>query len=864
MRAVWCVLLFFCGGLSVWAGDNAARQNLMGLLVACHDGDEQTVRELLCKDVSLARQVLAVDQQRQALSPLGIAVCGGYVGIVGLLIEAGTDVNGRFGMADITPLMQLCAQDHDGSDELPTTQVRALSLSIQPTTTVQAQSPHSALSVGTREHLRCLRMLLDSGADIDACDNQGRSALYHCAQWGNSEALAVLVRHGARVRGWSHCKQDPLCVASLKGHLSCVRALLAAGCPVVSGRQHGFSALNCAAQGGHVEIVKYLFQQGASVNAESTPTGGTPLLVAAEYGQLACMQALLDGGVDINGANSIGITALYLAAQEGRLAALKMLLSRGAQIKGWSSDDSDPLCAAAFYGRLSCVRALVTAGAAIVTGRKYGFSALNNAAQYGHVEVLQYLLQQGVSVNAESSVAGGTPLLVAAKEGQLACMQILLDAGAEIDRTNCVGRTSLYCAAQEGQLAALKMLLSRGAKIKGWSSCESDPLCIAALRGHMASVRALVRAGAPIITARRYGFSALNNAAQNGHMEILEYLLQQGVSANAESTPSGGTPLRVASEKGHILCMKVLLDAGADLNHSLNGRTALYGAAHENRLAALALLLASGANRQGWNDWDSDPLCIAAFNGHVECVKALVMAGSPIVTGRKYTFSALHAAVYNGHVEILEYLLQQGVSASVESSPNGGTPLMAASESGHLWCIRTLLAAGAAVNQSTDYGKTALYFAAVRGQPEAVTLLLAGGADVDHCSRAHKTALWAACDQGHERVVARLLAAGANPRTSVQDVTALCRAIQRGYPKVVEQLLAAGLNPLQSPDLSLSLVLPKPDVSEQKPRVDSVSKEDEEHYAEIDITRLLQQTGMALHCRHGSVRCEQKSASCRL
>ena len=197
---------------------------------------------------------------------------------------------------------------------------------------------------------------------------------------GNSEALSVLIKIGAKVEGWSSYKNDPLYVAAFNGHQDCVQALLATGVPIITGTKHGFSALNCAAQNGHVEILQYLLHQGVSVHAESSPFGGTPLLAAARNGQLACMLALLDAGADMNRPDCDGEIALYYAARCGELAALELLLACGAKVQGWSSCESDPLCIAAVNGHLACGQALLAASTPIATGRKYGYSALNRGA----------------------------------------------------------------------------------------------------------------------------------------------------------------------------------------------------------------------------------------------------------------------------------------------------------------------------------------------------------------------------------------------------------------------------------------------------------------------------------------------------
>ena len=769
---------------------------------------------------------------------LKAAVQGGYVDIVrSLLTKEGNSCQG----ASRDPMTALHIAAIHGYKEIATQLVEA------------GFNIHANGAAGIETPLLCAirfadELVVERLLNLQADPNQraahtGLSPLAVASRLGYASKLKRLIKHGAKVNGWQFSREDPLCIAALQGDMTCARILVDAGAAIITSSEYGYSALDRAVQNGHVKILKYLLKKAGSVNAEGTPDGGTPLLTAAHIGQLACMQVLLDAGADMNRPDQKGRTILYWAAGGGHVKAVELLLAYGADVQGWNSSDRDPLFVATAHNHRACVRTLLAAGCPIITGRAYGHSALNCAAHMGHADILGYLLHKGISADAEGSPRGKTALLVAAEKGQLSCMKMLLDAGADINHADVNGHTALYYAAHKGHLEAIELLLARGANVQNWPSCRQDPLCTAAVNGYMACVRALVGAGVPIVTCRKYGFSALHYAVTEGHEDVLEYLLQQGISPNTESKQRVGGPLLTASTTGQLSCIRALLNAGAEINRpDAQGRTALYCAAQEGQLTALKVLLSHGAKVRGWNSHEDDPLCVTALNGHMACVQALVSAGVPIVTGRKHGFSALYAAAQNGHVEILRYLLQQGVSINAEGSPTGGTPLTTASEQGQMACIRTLLAAGADVNKATGFGNTALYFAARQDLPEAVALLLTASARVDHCNSEGKTALWVACDCGHQRVVAKLLEAGANPLLAVDAVTPLSRAVQCGHTTVVEQLLAtAAVNPLQGSHLSLGLALPKPKTTSQKSPTHNAWQEDEEHYAEIEATRMLQQ-----------------------
>ena len=575
-------------------------------------------------------------------------------------------------------------------------------------------------------HAQTVDCFLKLGADPNQKSvHTGLSPLTVASHVGDADKLNLLIRHGAHVDGWGSFASDPLCLAALHGHKACVQALLDAGSTIVIGRQYGFNALNHAAQEGHTEILQRLLDQGVSANARSSPTGGTPLFAAALNEQFACMQILLDGGANINQPCRDGHTILYCCAREGQLASLQWLLAHGVKKQGWKSYKEDPLCIAARNGHIDCVRELIRAGAPIISAREYGFSALHLAALEGHFEIVKYLLDIGVCVNAESSSSGCIALFGAAVSGQLSCMRILLQAGARVNHTDNKGRTALFHASHEGDARAVALLLEHGAKVNGWSSCDNDPLCFAALHGHKACTEKLLCAGARIVTGREYGFSALNNAAQTGQAEILKSLLDHGVSVNAESSPTGGTALLIAVAKGQLACLRILLQAGADVNRpDQSDYTALLYAAAYDQPQALALLLEHGAEVKGWGSYKTDPLYKAASKGHLTCVEILLAAGAPIVSGSQYGFSALNGAVQNGHAGIVELLAQNADVVNAESTPDGGTPLMTAAREGTVVCMEILLQAGADPHRVDHNGHTALEHAVRHGHMEAVELLL--------------------------------------------------------------------------------------------------------------------------------------------
>jgi ankyrin repeat protein len=172
-----------------------------------------------------------------------------------------------------------------------------------------------------------------------------------------------------------------------------------------------------------------------------------------------------------------------------------------------------------------------------------------------------------------------------------------------------------------------------------------------------------------------------------------------------------------------------------------------------------------------------DPLLEASYRGNLNVVTALIAAGAdpnaarPVPAGSPFVWEK--APVY-GHVEA------------------GSTPLLVASERGHLDVVRALIAAGADVNANVVIGWKPLQVASADGNLGMVTALIAAGADVN-ADIDGDTPLQVASEQGHLGVVAALTAAGADVNAEdVNGATALLWAYRRGHLDVVMALIAAG------------------------------------------------------------------------
>lgn len=187
------------------------------------------------------------------------------------------------------------------------------------------------------------------------------------------------------------------------------------------------------------------------------------------------------------------------------------------------------------------------------------------AAEIGAIDVVELLLDAGAEVNRPEKKDGCTALLLAAQEGHVAIVRLLLQRGAQVDlaRRNG-GNTALWMAAQRGRSEVIEVLLQHGAKVDAVDERDVTPLLIAAQKGHTRTVELLLSHGADVNFVDGYQHCcALFIAAQYGHCEIVDLLLRANASVNVTRIDRA-TPLAVAVDKNHVQIVARLLEAGAD------------------------------------------------------------------------------------------------------------------------------------------------------------------------------------------------------------------------------------------------------------------------------------------------------------
>jgi ankyrin repeat protein len=429
----------------------------------------------------------------------------------------------------------------------------------------------------------------------------------------------------------------------------------------------------------------------------------TELADAAMRGDRAAVRAALARDADVNGAQIDGTTALHWAVEHDDIELADLLIRAGASVTARTREGVTPLQLAAANGSAAIIDRLLKAGAdPNVALTAAGDTPLMMAARTGKTDAIRVLLEAGAGVNAKEAWGGTTPLMWAVSEGHADAARVLIDAGADVDvRSHYVaaangrgfeGRTPLadstdaeavefasgwltplMFAAREGNLELARMLVRAGADVDAEAGDGKTALSIAIFNGNYEVASYLVDNTADVNRADAQRFTPLFWAVDRRNMET-----------------APNFPWMVTADP--LPLIRKLLDAGADPNALVNNTprarmregsprivfaTALMRAAFAADLELVELLLAHGADPMVLSRDNETMLSAAAglafIHGYhrgkspeerLQVVKLFVTLGNDVNHHDDYGITPLMAAGNFGDVPIIQYLIDAGADLS--------------------------------------------------------------------------------------------------------------------------------------------------------------------------------------------------------
>ncbi|KAJ2739365.1 phosphate system positive regulatory protein pho81, partial [Coemansia sp. BCRC 34301] len=227
-----------------------------------------------------------------------------------------------------------------------------------------------------------------------------------------------------------------------------------------------------AAIHGSLEILQAAIKAGCDAD-EPDYYARRPAHYAAINGHEQCIEHLLEQGCSVGTIDDDGRHAFDYAVINGHGKCARLLLQYDKTIASGTADQP-ALMLACEKGHQDIVLMLLEAGAEIVANSQ-GVHPAHVAARAGYADILRLLLTHSQSFDIADKDLGWTPVFYAASEGNLECIQILLDAGCDIDVVDENGHTSAYFAANEGHLDCVDLLLE-AASTRGKAALEKAQL----------------------------------------------------------------------------------------------------------------------------------------------------------------------------------------------------------------------------------------------------------------------------------------------------------------------------------------------------------------------------------------------------
>lgn len=236
-------------------------------------------------------------------------------------------------------------------------------------------------------------------------------------------------------------------------------------------------------QGRNDEVLKKI-AEGMDVNARDQQ-GLSLLSVAAKFGNVDLMKALLNAKADINSTDNAGRTPLMHAGTSKNAESVRLLLDRGASLTSRDTIGGTALTWASGFGDAASVKELLDAGADVeIVGLVTGWTPLIWASGFGDPAVIPLLVNLGANVEVADFLEGATPMIHAARTGKVESIQALLKAGAKLETPDLNGNTPLLSAAKNsgGDAPKVKALIDAGANIHAKDNRGLNALALARKR----------------------------------------------------------------------------------------------------------------------------------------------------------------------------------------------------------------------------------------------------------------------------------------------------------------------------------------------------------------------------------------------
>lgn len=508
------------------------------------------------------------------------------------------------------------------------------------------------------------------------------TGLHVAAGLGLTEATKLLLERDYDPNAVDSFNYTPLSWASFHGHEDVAELLIIAGANLeIKDMENERTPLMWATVWGHEAVVKLLLNKGSNINAQDDG-GQTPLSFAAIYQHKSIIELLRQHGGTIDAEDHIGKIKIY---QYDGLRPENRDMAQNSKESHYDPPEIGSY--AGIYDLIECD--------ADLNAKDYdGRTLLSYAAKLGQRKLVQLLIETGkVNLDEADDETGMTPLHWAAAGGYLSVVELITNAGAQLEMKDKIHQmTALGLAISNKQKDICEFLLQRDAII------HASTLYSAALWGEMGIIQQLVDRDIDINARTSHGLTALFPAVLLEDLGAAKLLIEKGADVNV-STRDGLRPLHIAIAN-NIDVTRLLIERGADVNAMHGVFTSTFSAAMYGKIDIVRLLIQMGADINTTMGGVT-PLVMLILFMHTDAIQPLINLGADVNARDEWGRSPLFYAIEEGNAPAVELLVRVDDVDINSPDAEGNTPIMLAQELQSHNIIRILLQSG----KVTNYGR---------------------------------------------------------------------------------------------------------------------------------------------------------------
>jgi ankyrin repeat protein len=422
-----------------------------------------------------------------------------------------------------------------------------------------------------------IRVLANQAPLVNGREPDGTTPLHWAARVDDLEAVRLLLRAGANAQAANRYGVTPLALAAVNGNAAVVDALIKAGADVNATLPEGETVLMTASRTGKPESLALLLGRGAEVNVQENWLGETALMWAAAENHAEAVKLLLAHGAKADAQSNVtsyarrvqgqtilprgGFTALMYAARENAADAARVLVEHGANVNQGDPDGVTALLLAIINAHYDLAAMLIEKGAGVDNADSTGMTPLYaavdmNTLQFMHgrptfrpsgrltpVDLVKILLARGAKPDLalkaptlqrhnnapnQNLGEGTTPLMRAAKSGDVTTMRLLLAAGAD------------PFLKQKNQNTLLMLAAGFGRKFN--QNADAQEYEVGTEAELLGAVKVCVELGLDVNATNAAGETAMHMAAGES---IVRYLASHDAKLDVKNN-QGRTPLDIA------------------------------------------------------------------------------------------------------------------------------------------------------------------------------------------------------------------------------------------------------------------------------------------------------------------------------